>query len=337
MSINGIQSVIQGVDDLDLCERFFSDFGLLIAHSTPHERVFSLEEGCKLVLRHADDPSLPSAWYEGQGMREIVLGVDTVAALEELVRGLSSDRTVRRDPDGTAHFRADDGTAFGLIVYQRHPLESRPDPVNAPGHITRPNRSRQWRTGARPKRISHVVLCGPDYAASARFVRDRLGFRLSDHQPGFAAFMRADGTSEHHTIAFTHANAARYHHMAFTVDDIDEVMAGANHMKRRGWTTQGIHVEAGLGRHRVSSALFYYLKSPGGGEAEYSADSDCLDDEWEPRVWYGLFGYSMWTHEIPAALAKEDAWHPQHWNVRPDPGGRSLDEALRRECAPGIG
>lgn len=143
---------------------------------------------------------------------------------------------------------------------------------------------------------------------------------------GLGAFIRADGNHEHHTVAFTQGKEARFHHVCFTVDDIDELMAGANHMTRQGWNQKGIHVEAGLGRHRTSSALFYYLRSPGGGEAEYGADTDYCDDNWIPRVWRGRFSYSAWTHDMPGPLQSEEAWHPKHWDIRLDPDGASLRE-----------
>ena len=97
----------------------------------------------------------------------------------------------------------------------------------------------------------------------------------------------------------------RFHHANFAVEDIDEIMVGANHMVRQGWDASHF----GLGRHRIDSALFYYIPCPAGGEAEYGADSDYVDDIWVPREWIEpLFAYSHFVHNLPPFLRKPPAW-----------------------------
>ena len=82
-------------------------------------------------------------------------------------------------------------------------------------------------------------------------------------------------------------------------------MLGANHMERCGWPKSHF----GLGRHRIDSALFFYLPCPAGGEAEYGADADYVDDSWVPRDWVEpLFGFAHFVHNLPPFLATEPAW-----------------------------
>src|SRR5260370_41677961 len=104
-------------------------------------------------------------------------------------------------------------------------------------------------------------------------------------------------------------------------------MVGANHMERCGWDKS----ELGLGRHRIDSALFYYLPCPTGGEAEYGADGDYVDDSWVPRFWEEpLFGYLTFTHNLPAFFRHEPAWKfsyldtekPPHAALRAHPDRR---------------
>jgi hypothetical protein len=144
-------------------------------------------------------------------------------------------------------------------------------------------------------------------------MRTRLGFRLSDLQEGFGCYLRADGSNNHHNILFLNAHAplagcdgmTRFDHANFGVEDIDELMVGANNMVRKGWEDSHI----GLGRHRIDSALFYYLPCPAGGEAEYGADADYIDDSWVPRHFTTpLFAYSHFTHHIPDFLREPPAW-----------------------------
>ena len=312
MALVGIESLLYGVSDLTSCTKYFEDFGLPLATRTLQLSVFQLEEGSKVVLRHIDDPVLPSSKIEGIGVREIVWGVDSEASLDRLVADLKRDREVTRDADGTAHFLADDGIAFGLRVYRKNPVAAAPDPVNSLGRINRLNQHRKWRTRARPKTIQHVVFSSVDPQKSFEFVRDRLGFRLSDISRGLGYFARCDGANDHHNIFWINANwpapgldgKVRFNHTNFGVEDIDEIMVGANYMERAGWPKS----RDGLGRHRIASALFFYLPCPAGGEAEYGADSDCLDDSWVPREWDPLFGIAHYMHNLPPFLKDAPAW-----------------------------
>ena len=329
MAILGIESAIFGVEDLERCTRFWDDFGLVTVARTADESVFEVASGSKVVVRRKDDQRLPPAYFEGSGVRETVWGVDTREALEKLVVGLARDREVRRDTDGTAHFEADDGMPLALRVWQKKPVVSVPDRVNSPGRIERLNLHRQWRTRARPKTINHVVFFAADYVRSFEFFRDRLGFRYSDHSRGVGVFARADGTNEHHSIFWVNCklpvapgNKPGYMHMAFGVDDIDELMLGANIMERRGWQNTSHNSSGGVSRHRISSAIYYYVDCPAGGEAEYHADTDYLDDNWVPRSWDFKFGSLLWAHRVPAIFQTDQV----SWDVKLDPDGASLAE-----------
>lgn len=313
MAIIGIETVRYCVDDVALCTRYFDDFGLTLLDRSDEEAVFLLPNNAKVMLQKLEDAPVPGSRVVGAGVHEVVWGVDTQAALDRLVAGLSKDRDLRRDDDGTVHFVCDDGVAMGLTVWRdRREVKTATDPVNTPGNIQRMNVHRKWIARARPKFISHVVFMSPDPEASFAFMRDRLGFRLSDDQQMLGIFLRADGTNDHHNIYFLNAKAPfpgadgqlRFHHVNYGVTDLDEIMVGKNYMERRGWAPS----VWGLGRHRIASALFLYLPAPTGGEAEYGADSDAVDDNWIPRVWEPLFGYANWVHEMPAFWSQGADW-----------------------------
>lgn len=313
MAILGIESLHYGVDDVATCTRFFTDFGLPLLESSGEISRFRLPEGSTVVIRQLQDPALPASSVIGAGVREVIWGVDTVQSLADMVKSLAADREVRRDADGTAHFLTDFGIAMGLRVFAKSPVVTAPDPINSPGRVNRLNSHRKWRLRATPKVISHVVFCVPEYLKAAKFMRDRLNFRLSDSQRGFGEYLRADGSNNHHSLLLLNANAPfpgmdgrhHFHHANFGVEDIDELMIGANHMTRCGWEPS----QLGLGRHRIDSALFYYLPCPAGGEAEYGTDSDVIDDSWVPRDWIEpLFGYSHFVHNLPPFLKQAPEW-----------------------------
>jgi catechol 2,3-dioxygenase-like lactoylglutathione lyase family enzyme len=312
MAINGIETVIYRVDDLATCTRFFDDFGLSPFERDETHTHYRLDEGSNVVLKHTNDASLPESSLEGLGVVETIWGVDRAEALQKLVLGLERDRSVTRDADGTAHAHDDDGNAFGLRVFRKTPVTSAPDPVNSPGNVNRVNRHRKWLAKARPKTIAHVVYASPDFQKSYEFYRDRLNFRMSDLQKTFGIFLRGDGTIDHHNLYFINAKLPfphfdgklRFSHVNYGVEDLDEVMVGTNHMERCGWAKS----VWGLGRHRISSALFCYLPCPAGGEAEYGADSDMIDDGWIPRVWNPMFGTAIFMHNIQPWLKEAPPW-----------------------------
>lgn len=317
MAIIGIETLIYGVDDVTHCTDFFDDFGLPLVERSATRAAFRLAEGSNVIIRPNDDPSLPDSAIVGTGVREVIWGVDTAANLEALVERVAQDMAVARDPDGTAHFLTPCGLPMGLRIFDKKTVVTAPDPINSPGRVNRLNTHRRWRTRARPKVINHVVFAVKDYAATFAFMRDRLDFRLSDTQKGYGIYTRCDGVGNHHSLFLLNADLelpgldgnVRFHHVNYGVEDIDEIMVGANHMHRRGWAKSHL----GLGRHRIDSALFFYLPCPTGGEAEYGADGDVLDDGWIPRDWAEpSFGYIFFVHNMPAFLETEPAWEVKY-------------------------
>jgi catechol 2,3-dioxygenase-like lactoylglutathione lyase family enzyme len=313
MTILGIKSLVYGVEDVALCTRFFDDFGLPLIKADAEQATFELAEGSSVLLRHVDDPRTPVGTLVGTGVREVIWGVDTPRNFDTLVSDLARDRNVEVDLDGTAHFFSDCGLPLGLQIFDRKTVVNAPDPVNAPGVVRRLNTHRKWRARAHPKVIQHVVFAVKDFRQSFAFFRDRLHFRLSDYQHHFGIYCRAPGNNSHHNLFLLNADlpqpgmdgSPRFHHANFGVEDIDEVMTGANYMERKGWPKS----DWGLGRHRVDSALFFYIPCPTGGEAEYGADSDFIDDNWVPREWpVPLFGFSHYVHNLPEWLHETPAW-----------------------------
>lgn len=317
MSIIGVETLIYGVDDVSRCTDFFDDFGLPLIQRSAEQSIFRLDEGSNVIIRSIDDPSLPQSAVVGTGVREVIWGVDSAENLEALVENIRLDVPVQRDPDGTAHFLTPCGLPLGLRVFRKKTVVTAPDAINSPGRVNRLNQHRRWRTRARPKVINHVVFSVKDFEASFAFFRDRLNFRLSDTQNGYGIYSRCDGVGNHHSLFLLNANLqlgdldgnVRFHHVNFGVEDIDEIMVGANYMHRRGWAKSHL----GLGRHRIDSALFFYIPCPTGGEAEYGADGDVIDDSWIPRDWVEPgFGYISFVHDMPAFLETEPAWEVKY-------------------------
>jgi catechol 2,3-dioxygenase-like lactoylglutathione lyase family enzyme len=317
MAIIGIERLIYGVENLEESARFFRDFGLREMDEESGGGVLGLVNGARVVLLPLGHSALPKGGrIVGQGVQEVVWGVDTQASLDMLRSRVGE--VVDVDWDGeVARFVTPFGVPMGLRVWAPRPVVCAPDPSNAPGRVERLNRPRRWRLGATPRLITHVVFAVPNYDSVYQFMVDVLNFRLTDRQLGFGNYLRADGTNNHHNILLLNADAPfpgvdgklRFHHANFALEDIDEIMISVNNMIRKGWAPS----EQGLGRHRVDSALFYYFVCPAGGEAEFGADADYVDDNWVPREWTNpLFAYAHFVHNLPPFLMQEPEWKFQY-------------------------
>lgn len=310
--INGVESVIYGVEDLDLCVRYFVDFGLPLIEHSSREALFELEEGSSVIIRPLEDAIVPGQKLVGPGVQQVIWGVPDRKSFDHVVKKLRRTTEVTIDEDGTARFLDCDAIAMGIRIFPKKTIWGAPDPVNSYGNINRINTHRKWRLKANPKTIQHVVYQVRDPQASWEWYRDNLDFRLSDVQQGFGVFARAPGCNDHHTFYWLRADLpfpgldgqTRFNHTNFGVEDLDEVMVGANYMERRGWQKS----IWGLGRHRIASSIFMYLPCPAGGEAEYGTDSDVLDDNWVPRTWNARFGTMSFMHNLQPWILDEAPW-----------------------------
>ena len=300
MAITGIKSVDYRVDETSISRDFFVEFGLPLVDDTASMSTFRLLDGACVRLC-----TPPLAGFDTAVAVRTIWGVDKEDSLLRLLEDLARDHEIVCDGSGNHLFTTHDGLPMGLGVFDRRPVLNVPDPLNAPGRIQRLNQWRKWRFRAQPKTINHVVYGVDDYRASWEFFRYRLGFRLSDHSRGLGVFLRADGAPEHHSLFLANCHyhrpsAPSFQHACFGVEDLDELMVGANHMERLGHVSK-----LGVGRHRIASALFYYIDCPAGGEAEYGADTDYLDDGWVPREWDPRFGFISWCAKLPPFLHQE--------------------------------
>lgn len=316
MAIVGIESLVYGVDDFDSSTRFFEDFGLPLYVRDDKQQVshFKLADGSNVYIRNLNDPWFQNCVMEGTGVKECIWGVDSIESLENIVASLSQDHDIKTESDGTVRLLTHFGQAIGFKVWNKKNLHCSPSLTNSPGQNNRINETVKWIRRAIPQCLQHVVWAFPDVNEALLFYRDRLNFRLSEVQLGSGVYIRADGVTDHHSIFLADAfckplgfnGSLQFHHANFGVESIDEIMVGKNYMERRGWAKS----KFGLGRHRISSGAFVYLPCPAGGEAEYGADIDAIDDRWMPRVWEQLFGFHIYVHNLP-----EFVMHDVEWNV----------------------
>lgn len=293
-TITGIDAVTFGVEDLPTAERFADDWGLHRV-GDGHWRT---RDGGEIVLRAADDPTLAPAIESGSTVRQLIWSVANEEALAAVADELRRDRPVTADADGTICSVDDLGVAIGFRVSRRTIADNEPYRQNGPGFAGRVDERAPFYERAEPQEISHVVVGAPDLSSIERFYVDRLGFSVTDRYRGRAVFLRATPFGNHHHLFVLNSadGAPHFNHICFKVRNIHEVIGGGQHIVGRGWASQ-----AGPGRHYVSSACFWYFRSPWGGAAEYATDEDVVSAEWQPTD-YDMSPelFTEWRFNLPA-------------------------------------
>jgi catechol 2,3-dioxygenase-like lactoylglutathione lyase family enzyme len=280
MSIVGLDEATLTTESVDEGRRYLLDYGLVEAPSDGGYPLFLAQDNTGLRVAPVDAPNLPPAIAAGPNVREIVWGVRDAASLEQLAQELSRDRQVQKD--GALLRTTDvDGNPLAFRVTRRTPLPANPSLVNVPGMPPqRPvNSVRDFTSQIRPLTFSHLVLYTPDLERVLNDYTNRLGFRITDRFTGAGAFMRAAGHTEHHQLFFIQKPDSRgLNHLAFHVRDQTEMMLAGKALADKGWAPAW-----GPGRHIFGGNSFWYFKSPFGGNVEYDADMDVVDDHWVPR------------------------------------------------------
>jgi catechol 2,3-dioxygenase-like lactoylglutathione lyase family enzyme len=283
MQIIGPDYLVFGVDGLEACGQFLLDYGLTPVGADASGGLYEALDGTGVILRRADDPSLPPALGTGNTIRETVYGVRDTHALDAIAAELGRDREVIRHSNGSVSCMDDFGFALRFQLSVRRAFEAAPVLTNSPGCPPQrpPNQlAVQTTVEARPRSLSHVVYFVPDSARAEAFYA-RLGFRVTDRFAGVGAFMRPAGTLDHHTLFMiqTPPFMRGVEHFTFHMGGPAEVLEAGTRLVDKGYQSFW-----GPGRHIFGSNWFWYFNSPMGVHIEYDADMDLHDDLWVPRT-----------------------------------------------------
>jgi len=278
--LTGIDRVVYGVEDMAECRRFFDDWGLSLVSEADHELVFESLEGSQVVLRHADDETLPPAIEDGSTVREVVWGAESEDSLSAFLARVGEEVELSRGEDGVVRCRDRIGLSLGFEVSIRRDANVKGTPTNTVDKAYRVDRAAPIYRRARPVRIAHVVFFVPDLEAQRKFYVDTLGFNVTDEYPGSGLFLRCVEEGTHHNLFLlqTPERKRGLNHVSFQLRDIYEVTGGGLHIARQGWKTQ-----LGPGRHPISSAFFWYFFCPAGALTEYYCDEDYFTRDWQSR------------------------------------------------------
>jgi len=294
--LHRLTSITLGVPDVAASSAFFTDFGLT---ASGDGRLATRDGGDQLELvasAHRQLRRLGVGASERDDLARIAGRVDTV--------GLGS--VVESMPDRLLVAEPVTGLLVEVTVAAPYDAPRVDHTFNRPGNTERhdvPADSVLTSEPVRPSNLTHLVYGTPDQPTTLRFFTDVLGFEISDEVPGIIAFTRC--SEVHHNLAIQTAPVAYPHHIAFEVDDIDDVVRAGQHMvdvdpDRQMW---------GVGRHAIGSNWFWYLREPSGTFVEYTSDIDRISaqDLYRPKDWQGHeFLYSFGPPPPPEFLEPAD-------------------------------
>lgn len=136
------------------------------------------------------------------------------------------------------------------------------------------------------KRLGHAVINVTDFRKSEAWYKSRLGFVTSDEialapDMPLGAFLRCDRGPihvDHHTLFLVGTGKRGFNHAAFEVANMDDLMAGHQHL-----VDAGRRHEWGVGRHILGSQIFDYWRDPWGHTVEHWTDGDLFNNETPPN------------------------------------------------------
>jgi 2,3-dihydroxy-p-cumate/2,3-dihydroxybenzoate 3,4-dioxygenase len=106
----------------------------------------------------------------------------------------------------------------------------------------------------------HYGLVIPDCKAVTDYMVENMGFLVSDYLEGWkASLLRAWPNPNHHSFAPLQFPSPRptFHHLAFMVDEIDDIGKLFNRIKRFD-----VQIQFGIGRHPTSGSIHLYIYDP---------------------------------------------------------------------------
>lgn len=114
----------------------------------------------------------------------------------------------------------------------------------------------------------HYGMVVPDCKAVTDYMVENMGFLVSDYLEGWgASLLRAFPNPNHHSFAPLGFPAphAMFHHLAFMVNEIDDIGKLFNRIKRFN-----VDVQFGIGRHPTSGSIHLYIYDPDNFVWEYT-------------------------------------------------------------------
>jgi len=148
--------------------------------------------------------------------------------------------------------------------------------------------------------MGHTALPAPNFDATWSFMRDVMGFGLSDFMvhrpapggPGARIFFLHCNNGRHHSLAIAEMPVpSGCVHMMVEVPDMDEVGRAMDRRQRHG-----AKLMASLGRHVNDRMTSFYVNTPSGFAIEYGYGGLVCD--WARNIVHETLEVSLWGHDF---------------------------------------
>ncbi len=137
--------------------------------------------------------------------------------------------------------------------------------------------------GMRPPRIDHIFLLCEDVDGITDFFRHVLEFRLTEQilaDDGHQLTTFLERTHTPHDIAFLTGPDGGFHHLAYWVDEWNDLRVAADTC-----AYHGVSIDAGPTRHGATRGCGLYFFDPAGNRNEVYTGGYWFDPDDEPTTW----------------------------------------------------
>ena len=290
--------------DLGVAEEFLTDFGMTFVDRTKDALYMRGTDPDPFIhVTHFGEPKFIGLAFQANSEEDldIISKADGASSIEEM-----------DEPGAGKHVRLTDPHGYQVeVVWGRDTVDEIPVPrfkVNDANNvdIRLGDLTRISSGPSHVKRLGHAVIMTTDLWGGTNWYRKMLGLVPSDdvyvegdESKVVATFNRVDAGSnyvDHHTFLCIQGEKVGLNHMAFQVQDIDDVFMGHAFLSSR---EKYSHMW-GTGRHVLGSQVYDYWQDPWGRVHEHWTDSDRLNDQNPPNVVPAEEGFlSQWGEPVP--------------------------------------
>ena len=162
--------------------------------------------------------------------------------------------------------------------------------------LTNPPPEPMGLVGIHPPRIDHLFLMCEDVDGATAFFQDGLEFRLTEQilaDDGFQIATFLERTHTPHDLAFITGPNGAFHHVAFWMDDWNDLRRAADIC-----SYHGVAIDAGPTRHGATRGWGLYFFDPAGNRNEVYTGGYWADPDREPVTWTeGEMGRAVFYYE----------------------------------------
>ena len=293
--------------DLDLQERFLTDFGMFRSGRTENA----------LFMRGTDSFHHLHVTEKGEpGFVGLAYHVMDEGDLREAAERTGSPIEDLDEPGGGKRVRLREPNGYQIELIhgmQRLPeIKVEHNSMNWREHrgVRSGEEKRLSKGPSRVKRIGHAVMASPIQQETVKWFEENLGLVRSDNLYGgddegnilatFARIDRGDDYVDHHVLLCTKGAVAGLNHIGYEVQDIDDLALGHDHLKSKA---EYEHIW-GIGRHLSGSQVFDYWLDPWQRIHEHWTDTDLLNKDNSTNVMPITELRSQWGQPAPERFKK---------------------------------